>query len=106
MVIIDHFCDPVPGRCPHRTLGTLDQEIAFAKIKVPDVMEVDHPRMFVGSVAIKGVRLYAKRGWPILAQVLVGKKWITVVRGVDPSIGSNFSITARGIKDRIRKAKR
>lgn len=83
----------------------LEQAIAFAKIKVPDVMEAEHLGTFVGSVTIKGVRLYAKRGWPILAQVLVGKKWVTVIRGVDPSIGSNFSITARGIKARIRKAR-
>lgn len=85
--------------------SALDQAIAFARIKVPDAMEVDHLRSFQGSVTIKGVRLYAKRGWPILAQVLVGKRWVTVIRGVDPSIGSNFSITARGIKARVRKAK-
>lgn len=85
--------------------SALEQAIAFARIKVPDAMEAEHLGSFVGSVAIKGIRLYAKRGWPILAQVLVGKKWITVIRGVDPSIGSNFSITARAIKARVRKAK-
>ena len=85
--------------------SALERAIAFASIKVPDAMEVDHPLMFAGSVTIKGVRLYAERGWPILAQVLVGKKWVTVIRGVDPSIGSNFSITARAIKARIRKAR-
>lgn len=88
---------------PHQE--ALDRAIAFACIKVPDAMEAEHIGTFTGSVTIKGVRLYAKRGWPILAQVLVGRRWVTVIRGVDPSIGSNFSITARGIKTRIRKAR-
>lgn len=85
--------------------SALERAIAFACIKVPDAMKAEHLGTFVGSVTIKGVRLYAKRGWPILAQVLVGKRWVTVIRGVDPSIGSNFSITARGIKARIRNAR-
>lgn len=86
----------------------LDRAIEFASLKVPDAVEADEIelRSYTGSVSIKGVRLYAKRGWPILAQVLIGKRWVTVVRGVDPSIGSNFGITARGIKARARKTKR
>lgn len=90
--------------CSEQT--ALERAIAFASIKVPDAMEVEFPGSFIGSVSIKGVRLYAKRGWPILAQVLIGKRWITVIRGVDPSIGSNFSITARGIKAKARLAQK
>jgi len=85
----------------------LDRAIAFASLKVPDAIEADEIelRCYIGSVSIKGVRLFAKRGWPILAQVLIGTKWITVVRGVDESLGSNFGITARAIKDRVRKSR-
>ncbi len=85
----------------------LDRAIAFASLKVPDAIDADELdlRSYTESVSIKGVRLFAKRGWPILAQVLIGKKWITVVRGVDPSIGSNFGITAGAIKERARKSK-
>lgn len=85
----------------------LDRAIAFASIKVPEAMEADEIELcsYTESISIKGVRLFAKRGWPILAQVLIGKKWITVVRGVDPSMGSNLGITAGAIKDRVEKSR-
>lgn len=60
---------------------------------------------YKGEISVKGIRLFAKRGWPDLVQVLIGKRWVTVIRGINPSIGSNFGITARGIKDRVRKSK-
>lgn len=85
----------------------LDRAIAFASLKVPEAQKVGKGTLasFKGKVEIKGVRLYAKKGWPDLVQVLVGKRWITVIRGPNPSNGVNFSITARAIKCRIRSAK-
>ena len=87
--------------------NALDRAIAFASLKVPDAQKAEPQfhRSFVGNVEIKGVRLYAKKGWPDLVQVLVGRRWITVIRGPYPSNGVNYSITARGIKSRIRNAK-
>lgn len=85
----------------------LEEAIAFASIKIPDAMELDEIelRSYTGSVSIKGIRLFAKRGWPDVVQVLIGKKWITVIRGVTPSLGANFGITARAIKARARKSR-
>ena len=90
-----------------RNQEALTRAIAFASLKVPEAQKADPQflRSFIGKVEIKGVRLYAKKGWPDLVQVLVGRRWITVIRGPYPSNGVNFSITARGIKSRIRMAK-
>lgn len=87
--------------------SALERAIAFASIKIPDAMEADEIalRSYIGSVSVKGIRLFAKRGWPNVVQVLIGKRWITVIRGVDPSLGANFGITARAIKARARRAR-
>ena len=85
---------------------TLQEWIDFASKKVPLAMEANKMEILShkGTVAIKGARLYAVAGGPVLAQVLIGKKWITIVRGPYPSDGMNFQITANGIRSRARKA--
>lgn len=84
----------------------LERAIEFAKLKVPDYEDADACTLstFKGAVSIKGIRLFAKRGWPDLVQVLIGRRWITVIRGPYPSLGVNFSITPRAIRDRARQS--
>jgi hypothetical protein len=96
----------MPSRVKGDLMTTaLDRAIEFAKLKVPDYEEADDMTLsiFKGKVAVRGIRLFAKRGWPDLVQVLVGRRWVTVIRGPKPSFGVNYCITSRGIKDRIRK---
>lgn len=87
-----------------REKTALEEAIAFASLRLPEAIDAEEYelRSYKGKVAIKGIRLFAKRGWPDLVQVLIGKRWITVIRGTQPSIGSNFGITARAIKHRAR----
>lgn len=87
--------------------SALDRAIAFASLSVPDTMAANKIELhsYDGYVSIKGIRLFAKRGWPNLVQVLVDRRWVTVIRGVDPSIGANFGITARGIKDKVKNSR-
>lgn len=87
--------------------SALDRAIAFASLKIPDAMEANEIELhsYTGTVTVKGIRLFAKRGWPNVVQVLIGKRWVTVIRGVDPSIGANFGITPRGIKAKIRNSR-
>lgn len=85
---------------------TLQEWIDFASKEVPLSIEAEKMELssHKGSVKIKGARLWATAGGPVLAQVLIGRKWITIIRGPYPSAGMNFQITARGIRSRVRQA--
>jgi hypothetical protein len=55
-------------------------------------------------VTIKGLRLYARKGGPIHAQVFVGRKWVSMITIpwlIDPS-GFNSSVTARCMKSYVK----
>lgn len=87
---------------------TVQDWIDFASKEVPSAIEANKMELLSHKsfVRIKGARLYATNGGPVLAQVLIGRKWITIIRGPYPSAGMNFQVTARAIRSRARKAQR
>jgi len=84
-------------------------KFAFTKLaEIPETARTTKMdrRTFRGQVTVKGIRLFGKPGAPPHVQVLVGRRWITVIRGIYASGAANLGITAGGIKARIRCIRR
>lgn len=79
------------------------KQIKLLKVQIPDYEDVGARIVCFGkTVPIRGVRLYQKEGWPNLVQVMIGKRWITVIQG--PRAESRLydhQVTARAIREMI-----